>query len=1706
MSVSIEKPLILNKGAWHGHIAFSQWIIQVLAPKVFVELGTHYGDSYFSFCQAVKNGKLATKCFAVDTWKGEEHAGLYDEEVFTTVSAHNTIHYCSFSKLMRSSFDDASSHFKKGSIDLLHIDGYHTYEAVRHDFETWVSKLSQNAVVLFHDTTEVQKDFGVWKFWEELEEKYKGFTFHFHHSHGLGVLGIGKDYSDQLRNLFQTSHDKQNQIREYFEKVSHFFSLPFESEIKSQEKNRFKLYIDTGNGYSETQVELNDKMPKSGSAKFFLGKYKNPVKLRLDLGYSPVLIQMDDINLEQVSGENIPVRDFTGNFSECITVPVKNRISDESYLLLYCHETPRIEITLTTASINALRFDFQIMGFESIVNYPLAVELRTKIKNKEEILLIKQQEIGNLTKELNGIKSDNAIKNESLGKLLTSRETEVREMQYKIDTLKNDITSFLNTKAEMTQRHSLELSERSARIDSLEKDKIVLSDRLKSVDSDKDRLTKQIATLEAEIVKLTSSLTQSSTSIKQLNLQRIQLDRIQDSYHNDSINRYLRTYKCLAFLRGIKRVIGFIIHPRDSIWYLKEKKRISQSGLFDKAFYRQQFPDNKEIIVNPIRHFILKGWRENISPNPLFDISFYLNSYPDIKRAKVNPFTHFISKGWKEGRSPNPLFDIQYYLQTYPDVKKAGVNPLYHFISRGWHEKRNPHYFFDTRYYLESNSDVRDAKINPLAHFLRFGCLEKRCPLDPKGDNTGKAAVFNEFALERFRECYEPILKSSNEKRPGSYIEMYDSPESVESYRVISSAAEVIFKKHFDDVSTYMKMRQDIESSGLWDENWYLSRYIDGFKQSAFFGYQNSVLDYYICEGWKEGHLPSLRFQINTIKANSINPLTHFLRQLRFEGYQFAKNVWFPKREQIEFYQINKKKRDSKGVVYTCILNHYDTLIQPLYIQNDWDYICFTDDDSIIGSIQGIWEIRPLAYQGDDLDRTNRWHKTHPHVLFKEYYQSIYLDGNINFLTDYLFREIEISHKCILLPQHFKRDCVYEEIKALFSSPRISQDNKELIKIQYQTLLDNGFPDNYGLAENNVIFRRHNEMKIIAIMEEWWSEISQYSSRDQVSFAYILWKNGIEIKNYLFTNTRTNYRDFWIVEHHVNRAVPNALKPAFGSQNIAVIFSTNDVFTKYLGVAIQSLILNASDMYNYDVIILERDLTDNSKTLLEELGHGKANISIRFFNMNELLESIPESVLHVDGYVPPETYNKFFLQQILSGYDKCLYLDSDIIINSDVAELYFFELCNRSIGASKNVANIHAAVNKTIIKGVSFDMYLKETLKLNDPQDYFQAGILIVNLKKINSIDLRKICFDKLEEIGKPVFFDQCVFNSVFNGDVAFFSTAWNHVWYLQDYSRLKKTLAPAVYFDYAKGRITPKIVHYAGKDKPQNKWGWKMDEYFWKFAKTTPFFKEICDDCAGKISENDYIALTEFLRTGLFRKPKILFHLHLFYPDQLEFFITRMKYLQVYDVICFITVTELNPELDSEIKTVFPNTKILKVPNAGYDIFPFIKVLNEVNLVDFDYIIKLHTKNAREPGKDRVYSIDVPGYSWRNELVNAIMGSEVILRDNIAMLEKRKDIGCIGARKFIFDIRENNEETVYSLKEWKEKIGISSGNRYIGGSMFIARAYPFERLKMGGFVEDDFKSNEQRTKDYKNLAHVIERLLGIVIENENFTIMGRES
>jgi hypothetical protein len=257
--ISLTGPRYVPFSAWLEHIPFGMFLVDLLRPRTIVELGTHYGASYCAFCQAVMELRLDARCFAIDTWRGDPHAGLYGPEVLAQLRAHHDPLYGGFSRLVQSTFDDALAHFGDRSIDLLHIDGYHTYEAVKHDCEAWLPKMSERGVILFHDVNVREGDFEVSRFWEEVRARYP--SFEMLHGHGLGVLAVGEVRSPEFDALLATTGEEAAALRDLF------FTLGHPLDLKHRQLPEINARLAEANALAEArQAEIHTVSAKLAQA------------------------------------------------------------------------------------------------------------------------------------------------------------------------------------------------------------------------------------------------------------------------------------------------------------------------------------------------------------------------------------------------------------------------------------------------------------------------------------------------------------------------------------------------------------------------------------------------------------------------------------------------------------------------------------------------------------------------------------------------------------------------------------------------------------------------------------------------------------------------------------------------------------------------------------------------------------------------------------------------------------------------------------------------------------------------------------------------------------------------------------------------------------------------------------------------------------------------------------------------------------------------------------------------------------------------------------------------------------------------------------------------------------------------------------------------------------------------------------------------
>lgn len=292
------------------------------------------------------------------------------------------------------------------------------------------------------------------------------------------------------------------------------------------------------------------------------------------------------------------------------------------------------------------------------------------------------------------------------------------------------------------------------------------------------------------------------------------------------------------------------------------------------------------------------------------------------------------------------------------------------------------------------------------------------------------------------------------------------------------------------------------------------------------------------------------------------------------------------------------------------------------------------------------------------------------------------------------------------------------------------------------------------------------------------------------------------------------------------------LRPAFSENSIPVVFAANNQYVPVFAAALYSLLEHISPEYNYDIVLLESDVRKDNMELLSRIAQGRSNVSLRFFNALHLTRNYP---LHASGHISVETYYRFLIQEVMPDYDKVLYLDCDVILKADVAELFQTDVEGYLLAAARDpdfLGQIHGA-NKDTQK------YIKKAFRMQDPDHYFQAGVLLFNEKEMR----------KAYTLGQWLTFcttpymynDQDVLNLYCEGRVKYLDMAWNLLTDC-DHTRISNVIVHApqeIRQAYREAYDAPKIIHYAGHLKPWHKPTEDQAQHFWSALKNTPYYEE---------------------------------------------------------------------------------------------------------------------------------------------------------------------------------------------------------------------------------------------------------------------------
>jgi GT2 family glycosyltransferase len=654
-----------SRGFWSGHLPFAVDLIDAVRPSVLVELGTHHGESYFGFCQAIHEGSIDCRTFAVDTWQGDRNTGRYGPVVFEKVSAYNSAHYARFSSLLRMTFDQASSLFADGTVDFLHLDGCHTYRAAKADFETWLPKMSSGGIILLHDIAVRGEDFEVWRFWDEVSREFPSFAFF--HSSGLGVLANGElncSENSLLNALFRSTCAPEI-IRDYYFVCAE--KLSYESRATPDGAWKFQVYSPDGTGYFESRSEIADV--RSNQWISLAVEVPSPSgRMRVDPLDHPGFVEILELTVLGVSDENILWRWDSQRAGEITCAGSACHVPDDQALMIFSYgDDPQLYLPSFPVPENSESVRVQCRlraepGFQA---------LERTFRKYSSVLSARS----NLQRSL--VDGDRQrIEQSAKLQVLEEQNTEIR-------TALTDA----NTRYEEAERQRIE---QSAKLQVLEEQNIEIRTALTDANTRYEEAERQgieqsakLQVLKTQNGEIRAALAEAASQRKIVegNLQRQsgawsaerQAIRLENSSLEQEI-KSLRNSLSWRLTAPVRKMADIVI--------------VAHRVLLRIAYESRAFTWIGKSIGKAVYAWRLPGASLLLPANPFFSPEFYARN-SDVSRDS-NLWAHYLGFGADEGRNPSPHFDTQFYLSTNPDVVRSHLNPLIHYHAFGAKENRRP--------------------------------------------------------------------------------------------------------------------------------------------------------------------------------------------------------------------------------------------------------------------------------------------------------------------------------------------------------------------------------------------------------------------------------------------------------------------------------------------------------------------------------------------------------------------------------------------------------------------------------------------------------------------------------------------------------------------------------------------------------------------------------------------------------------------------------------------------------------------------------------------------------------------------------------------------------------------------------------------------------------------------------------------------------
>lgn len=312
--------------------------------------------------------------------------------------------------------------------------------------------------------------------------------------------------------------------------------------------------------------------------------------------------------------------------------------------------------------------------------------------------------------------------------------------------------------------------------------------------------------------------------------------------------------------------------------------------------------------------------------------------------------------------------------------------------------------------------------------------------------------------------------------------------------------------------------------------------------------------------------------------------------------------------------------------------------------------------------------------------------------------------------------------------------------------------------------------------------------------------------------------------------------EFALAETPTSVAGDNPIKPAFESNNIPVLFAIDDNYVPYLGVALRSLYAHSTPGHNYDIVIIESGMTQDDRRIIRTCCDNSENFSIRFISLGNHAQKL-FSELYISNHLQPSAYFRLLAPELLKNHDKIIYLDSDLLVLADIAELHEADLEGRFIAACRDPVFVASAK-----KSASIRKYILNSLRLEKIVDYFNSGVLVMDLAKMRETDFIHGLDLALERNPVPRWHDQDLLNMVCRGGVTYLNPEWNNcAWNLCNAGcDVRYWIADAEYDREVLSVDRARVLHFSSHIKP---WAYprlRFADLFWHYAQRTPFFEAL--------------------------------------------------------------------------------------------------------------------------------------------------------------------------------------------------------------------------------------------------------------------------